>query len=303
MENGSSQITVRKPDWLKIKLPSGYGIKNYSKIRETLDTLNLNTVCEEAKCPNIHECWSTGTATFMVMGDTCTRGCKFCSVKTSAKPNPLDPNEPKNLSKAVNAFDLTYAVITSVDRDDLPDQGSVHFKECIVEVKKNNPNLIVELLIPDFRGDEICLNTIIESGAEVIGHNLETVERLTPKVRDRRATYRQSLAVLNYIKKISPKTFTKSALMLGLGEMDEEVLLAMDDLRKVGVSFLTLGQYLQPTKKHLNVNEFIAPQKFAWFEKQALAKGFLYCASGPFVRSSYKAGEFFIKSVIAKSDL
>ena len=294
-----AQTVQRKPDWLKIRLPTGEGIETYSKVKKTVGHLKLTTVCEEARCPNIQECWSGGTATFMVMGDTCTRGCRFCSVKTSAKPDPLDPQEPKNLSEAIGSFELKYVVVTSVDRDDLPDQGAGHFKECIEEVKKDHPNLITELLIPDFRGNEECLDTIIESDAEVIGHNLETVKRLQGSVRDRRATYDQSLKVLKYIKQKSKNIYTKSALMLGFGEKDKEVLQAMDDLRNVGVSFLTLGQYLQPTQKHLKVTEYVNPEKFKWFESQALKKGFLYCASGPFVRSSYRAGEFFIKNVVS----
>lgn len=296
----NSAQTMRKPDWLKIRLPTGEGVRTYSRIKKTVGTLKLATVCEEARCPNITECWSGGTATFMVMGDTCTRGCKFCSVKTSAKPGPLDPQEPKHLSEAIGNFELKYVVVTSVDRDDLPDQGAGHFKECIEQVRKDYPDLIIELLIPDFRGNESCLDTTIESKADVIGHNLETVRRLTPEIRDRRANYDQSLKVLKYLKQNSKNIYTKSALMLGLGEKDQEVLQAMDDLRKVGVSFLTLGQYLQPTSKHLDVYEYVAPEKFKWFEEKALGKGFLYCASGPFVRSSYKAGEYFIESVIKK---
>lgn len=294
-----AQLTVSKPQWLKVSVPKGHGIQNYGHIRELLDSLNLHTVCEEAKCPNMSECWSGGTATFMVMGDTCTRGCRFCSVKTSARPGPLDKREPENLSRAISSLSLRYVVITSVDRDDLQDQGAGHFRTCVEKVKQEHPKMTVELLIPDFRGETKYLDTIIASGAEVIGHNLETVERLHARVRDRRANYAQSLKVLEYIKKKSPTTFTKSALMLGLGEKEEEVLEAMDDLRAIGVDFMTLGQYLQPTAKHLAVEEFISPEKFDWYAQKAKEKGFLYCAAGPFVRSSYRAGEFFTENVVA----
>lgn len=296
----AAQVSVSKPRWLKIRPPTGQAINNYSAIRNALDQLGLHTVCEQARCPNINECWGGGTATFMVMGDTCTRGCRFCSVKTSAKPPPLDPQEPKNLARALSAFDLSYIVITSVDRDDLPDQGAGHFCSCVEKVRRQRPEMIVELLIPDFRGERDCIDTIISSGAQVIGHNLETVKRLQEKVRDRRANYAQSLGVLEYIKKKSPGTFTKSALMLGLGEREVEVLQAMDDLRTAGVDFLTLGQYLQPTARHLPIEEFIAPEKFEWYAQKAKEKGFLYCAAGPFVRSSYRAGEFFMENAVRK---
>lgn len=294
----SVQPAIGKPEWLRVRPPTGDGVNNYSKIRNSLDEFRLHTVCEEARCPNINECWSGGTATFMVMGDVCTRGCRFCSVKTSARPGPLDEHEPENLSRAISAFTLNYVVITSVDRDDLQDQGAEHFRKCVEKVKQRHPGLVVELLIPDFRGETACLDTIISGGAEVIGHNLETVQRLQAHVRDRRANYRQSLGVLEYIKGKSPRTFTKSALMLGLGENEGEVLQAMDDLRSAGVDFLTLGQYLQPTAKHLTVKEFIPPGKFAWYAGKAREKGFLYCAAGPFVRSSYRAGEFFVENVV-----
>lgn len=291
---------LQKPLWFKIRPPHGKEIEKYAGVREQLESLNLHTVCEEAKCPNINECWGTGTATFMVLGNTCTRGCRFCAVKTAAKGLNVDPFEPVKLARAIAAFSLSYVVITSVDRDDLQDQGAGHFVKCVREVKRQHPQLIVELLIPDFRGSTECIDTVLGGMAEVVGHNIETVERLQGTVRDRRAGYDQSLGVLEYIKQSSPETFTKSSIMLGLGEKEEEVLEAMDDLRGVGVDFLTLGQYLRPSKKHIEVKEFVRPEKFEWFAKEGEKKGFKYVAAGPMVRSSYRAGEFFVESIVRK---
>ncbi|MFH1588574.1 MAG: lipoyl synthase [Candidatus Diapherotrites archaeon] len=289
-----------KPGWLKVKIPTQNGIKNYSALSQTITKTKLNTVCTEARCPNMFECWSNKTASFMVLGNICTRGCRFCSVKTSKNGAPLDENEPKNLAKAVKEFNLGYVVITSVDRDDLADFGAGHFSKCVKEIKKQNPKIIIELLIPDFNGNKNCLDAIIKSNPNVIGHNIETVKRLQEKIRDRKANYSQSLNVLKYIKKNSPKTFTKSSLMLGLGETEKEILGVMDDLRKIKVDFLALGQYLQPTKKQLEVKEFVSPEKFEFYRQKALEKGFLFCASGPFVRTSYNANEFFIKKILAE---
>jgi len=290
-----------KPEWLKIHRPAGKTIQTYYSVQHTIQKKKLNTVCEEAKCPNLNECWSSGTATFMLMGDTCTRGCRFCSIKTAEKPAPLNPKEPQNLVESISNLKLNYVVLTSVDRDDLSDFGAEHFKKCVLAVKKSFREIKVELLIPDFNGNTNCLQKIIESRAEVIGHNIETVKRLQGKVRDRRANYKQSLAVLDFIKKNSD-AFTKSSLMLGLGETDKEILQTMDDLRKIDVDFLTLGQYLQPTKKQLEVIEFIHPEKFNYYAEKAKEKGFLYVASGPFVRSSYKAGELFVKNILERKN-
>jgi len=286
-----------KPPWLKIRPPT----EKFASVKDTLKKLNLVTVCEEAHCPNISECWSGGTATFMVLGDTCTRGCRFCNVKSARLGRPIDPDEPKKLAQAIGEWKLDYIVITSVDRDDLPDQGASHFAECIREVKKAHPSIIVEVLIPDFRGNGECLKTIIAAQPEVIAHNLETVKSLQRKARDIRANYEQSLSVLKTIKELSQKTYTKSSLMLGLGETDEEVLQAFKDLRAINVSVLTLGQYLRPSDWHLPVQEYVTPEKFEHFKKIAEQIGFLYCAAGPFVRSSYRAGELFMKNVISKS--
>lgn len=289
-----------KPDWLKIRLPSGTGIQKFASVKQTIKGFGLTTVCEEARCPNISECWSGGTATFMVLGDTCTRGCRFCHVKTSRYGQNVDVFESFKLGQAVKSFGLKYVVITSVDRDDLPDQGAMHFAACIKEVKKQNPQTLIEVLIPDFRASTKCLDTIIDAQPEVIAHNIETVKRLQAVVRDRHANYDQSLFVLDYVKKKSPDTITKSSIMVGLSETDQEVLQAMDDLRAIGVDCLTIGQYLQPSQKHLKVTEFVPPEKFELFKQKGMEKGFLYVASGPFVRSSYRAGEFFIENVVKK---
>lgn len=291
---------LRLPPWLKRTIPMG---KNYSKIKEQLRGLNLHTVCEEARCPNIGECWGGGehgtqTATIMLLGDTCTRGCRFCSVKTSRNPPPPDPNEPVNTAKAIASWGLDYIVLTSVDRDDLPDGGSNHFAETVREIKNRNKNILVECLCPDFRGDLKQVKTIVDSGLDVYAHNIETVEKLTPFVRDRRAQYRQSLYTLENVKKMNPDLITKSSIMLGLGETDEEVETTMKELRDAGVDCVTLGQYMQPTKRHLKVVEYVTPAKFKHWETAGQNMGFLYVASGPLVRSSYKAGEFFIASIL-----
>ncbi|KAI8122170.1 hypothetical protein FF38_05752 [Lucilia cuprina] len=298
-EKGENE-RLRLPPWLKTTIPMG---KNYAKIKTQLRELKLATVCEEARCPNIGECWGGGehgtqTATIMLMGDTCTRGCRFCSVKTARIPPPLDPNEPVNTAKAIASWGLDYIVLTSVDRDDLPDGGSKHIAETVKEIKKRNPNIFVECLVPDFRGDLECVKTIATSGLDVYAHNIETVEKLTPFVRDRRAHYRQTLKVLKEAKSFNPKIITKSSIMLGLGETDAEVEQTMQDLRDADVECLTLGQYMQPTKKHLKVIEYVTPEKFKHWEERGNEMGFLYTASGPLVRSSYKAGEFLITSIL-----
>lgn len=285
------------PEWLKIRPAS---TEKYSEIKQEINSLNLHTVCVEAHCPNITECWSGGTATFMVLGDLCTRGCRFCAVSKRAKGIEVDRLEPEKLARVVKKWGLDYIVITSVCRDDLPDQGAGHFARCISEIKKLNPNTIVEVLIPDFRDDIQCLRTIADAHPDVVGHNIETVQRLSPSVRDRRADYIQSLEVLAGFKRLDPSIYTKSAMMLGIGESDDEVIAALRDLRNSGVDFVAMGQYLRPTSRHLEVKEFVKPEKFRQFEKAALEMGFLYAASGPFVRSSYRAGEYFVKSIIER---
>lgn len=294
-KTGGGVNATPKPRWLKVKAPGG---PNYIRIKQTLRQRRLHTVCEEAHCPNIGECWDGGTATFMIMGDTCTRGCRFCAVKTAKQGLSLDPNEPKKVSESIGWMGLDYVVITSVDRDDLPDGGAGHFARVITQAKQDHPDLIVEVLTPDFQGRPEQIHAVAQAAPHVFAHNLETTRRLHPKVRDPRADYDQSLRVLQYVKENFTKIYTKSSLMLGCGETDDEVLEAMQDLRKAGVSFLTLGQYLRPSKKHLTVFEYVPPEKFEFFKAWGETFGFEYVASGPLVRSSYKAGEFYIKRKI-----
>lgn len=298
--NPSKKTHQPKPDWLKVRAPSG---ENYARIKNMLGDLKLATVCQEARCPNMGECWSGGTATFMLMGEVCTRGCRFCNVKTgNAKLGlpPVDPLEPEKVAYSISQMNLHYVVITSVDRDDMPDQGSDHFARTVKTIKKLDPKLIVEILTPDFRGDENLVRHLVGSKPDVFAHNVETVERLTPSVRDPRAKYRQSLRVLESVKEFDPSVYTKSSIMLGLGETDEEIIQTLKDLRAVDCDVVTFGQYLQPTTKHLKVIEYVTPEKFSQWQTLAEGMGFLYVASGPLVRSSYRAGEFFMKGIIEK---
>lgn len=288
----------KKPEWLRIRLPSG---QNYVIIRQTLASLGLHTVCEEARCPNIGECWGGGTATIMIMGDICTRGCRFCSV-TSGRPLFLDSEEPEKVAKAIKKWGLRYVVVTSVCRDDLPDGGANHIAKTIKSVKVQCPETIVEPLIPDLLGNRYALEKIIDAGPEVISHNIETIARLSPLIRDPRATYKQSLSVLQMIKDIDCKIYTKSSMMLGLGETEEEVIQVAKDLRSVGVDIVSMGQYLQPTIRHLPVKEYVSPEKFDSYRKRIEKMGFAYVVAGPFVRSSYKAGELFIKNMINRRE-
>jgi lipoyl synthase len=287
-------VRMRIPEWIRVRPPGG---ENYTHIKQTLRGMDLHTVCEEAHCPNLAECWNTGTATFMLMGAVCTRGCRFCAV-TSGRPGALDPMEPLKISKAIAELKLKYTVITSVDRDDLPDQGAQHFAQTIRTSKQLHPEGLIEVLIPDFQGDESLLRKIVDAKPDVIAHNIETVRRLTPGVRDRRANYDQSLTVLRNAKKLNPKQYTKSSIMLGLGETDAELEQAFADLRSAGVDVLTLGQYLRPSSWHLAVQEFVPPARFDELKKRAEAHGFLYVASGPLVRSSYKAAELFLQGLL-----
>ncbi len=286
---------LRKPDWLKIKIPSG---EDYLRVKKTLRTYNLNTVCEESSCPNVSKCWESGTATIMIMGNMCTRVCRFCDV-SSGRPSPLDPDEPKRVAEAIKQWNLRYIVITSVCRDDLEDGGAAHFAKTIKSVKLSCPNTIVEPLIPDFNYDSDSIKKIIESEPEVVSHNIETVRRLSSKVRDSRATYDQSLSVLKKIKEINPKIYTKSSFMVGHGETKEEVIQTASDLKSANVDVITAGQYLQPSLNHLPVVEYIHPEKFASYQKIFEEMGFLHVVVGPFVRSSFQAADFIekIKSV------
>ena len=289
--------SIQKPSWIKSQTPSG---ERYHGIKKLVKTLNLATVCESAACPNIGECWGGGTVTLMLMGDLCTRGCRFCNVKTGNPKKKLDEKEPEKVAFTLSRLDLDYVVLTSVNRDDLEDEGSGHFAKTVQLLKQRRPKLLIEVLTPDFSGKKAWLQKIISSKPDVFAHNIETVERLTPQVRDPRATYKQSLKVLEFVKKQDAGLYSKSSLMLGLGETDQEILSCMKDLRSVGCDILTLGQYLQPQKRHLPVRKFVTPEKFKEWKEKAESLGFLYCASGPLVRSSYRAGELFLSAFIKK---
>ncbi|CAK7231153.1 hypothetical protein SCUCBS95973_007813 [Sporothrix curviconia] len=309
---GRKKKVTRLPPWLKTDLPSPGVNENLRKIKSDLRGLGLHTVCEEARCPNLSECWggssrAAATATIMLMGDTCTRGCRFCSVKTNRNPAPLDPHEPENTAEALARWGLGYVVLTSVDRDDLADGGAHHFAETIRRIKQKKATLLVEALTGDFRGDLDMVQIVAESGLDVYAHNVETVEGLTPYVRDRRATFRQSLKVLAHAKQVrgggvdtANGLITKTSIMMGLGEQEEEVWDALRELRKANVDVVTFGQYMRPTKRHLKVERYVTPEEFEKWRLRALDMGFLYSASGPLVRSSYKAGEAFIENVLRK---
>ncbi len=310
---GRKKTITRLPSWLKTDLPSPGSNDNLRKIKADLRGLGLHTVCEEARCPNLSECWggssrAAATATIMLMGDTCTRGCRFCSVKTNRRPPPLDPHEPENTAEALARWGLGYVVLTSVDRDDLADGGARHFAETIRRIKAKKPTLLVEALTGDFAGDLDMVSIVAESGLDVYAHNVETVEALTPYVRDRRATFRQSLRVLAHAKAVrggvennsSSGLITKTSIMMGLGEQEDEVWEALRELRRANVDVVTFGQYMRPTKRHLKVERYVTPDEFELWRQRALDMGFLYCASGPLVRSSYKAGEAFIENVLRK---
>ena len=277
----------RLPEWLRLSLPTSSA---FTKTRALLNDLHLHTVCESAKCPNHWECWSKGTATFMIAGDRCTRACGFCAVST-AKPLALETDEPQRVAEATKRMGLKHVVITAVARDDLADGGAEHFRQTIEATRAANPGIVIEVLVPDFLDKDECIETVLAANPAIYHHNLETVRRLTPSVRHR-ATYDRSLSVLAKVKARRADVFTKSGLMLGLGETEAEVLAAMADLRAANCDILTLGQYLQPTLKHLPVVEFIHPDQFAKLGAQAEAWGFIHVASGPMVRSSYHAEEF-----------
>jgi len=288
-----------RPDWFRVPAPPPpTSDTKYTQLKEGLRELKLNTVCEEAQCPNIGECWNGGTGTIMLLGDTCTRACRFCAVKTSSTPAAADESEPFNTAKAIAEWGLDYVVLTSVDRDDMPDGGAAHFALTVDFIKVWNPSILVECLVSDFAGDLAAVESLAASGLDVYAHNIETVERLQPYVRDRRAGYRQSLSVLKHAKVANPSLYTKTSVMLGLGETRDEIVQTMRDLREAEVDVLTLGQYLRPSPAHLAVEDYVTPQAFA--ELQAIGEelGFKYVASGPMVRSSYKAGEFFLEHMI-----
>ena len=276
----------KKPSWLKVKAEFN---PNFHKVKEQVQSKQLYTVCEEAHCPNISECWSAGTATFMLMGSVCTRACKFCSVDTGNPNGWLDKDEPINIAKAVEAMMLKYVVITSVNRDDLPDGGAQHFANTVKFIKELNPDTAVEALTPDFKGQSSSIETIVNCGLEVFAQNIETVERLTHQVRDIRAGYQQTLDVLAESKRINPMVLTKTSIILGLGETDKEIEQTMDDLIDNKVDILTIGQYLRPTMNHHPIERWVTPEEFEKYREIGLKKGFLEIVSGPMVRSSYRA--------------
>lgn len=277
---------LRKPSWLRAKMPGG---GKFNAVRDNVREHRLATVCEESKCPNIGECWTAGTATIMVMGAVCTRACQFCSVDTGNPNGWLDPEEPANTARSVELMDLKYVVITSVDRDDLEDGGAAHYAACVAAIKHLRPQTGVEALTPDFDGRTELVEQVVDSGLEVFAQNVETVRRLTHPVRDPRAGYEQTISVLRHAKKHRPDVLTKTSLMLGLGESEEEILQTMDDLRAANVDILTMGQYLRPTKNHLAIERYVTPQEFDTYRQWGLERGFLEVVAGPMVRSSYRA--------------
>ncbi len=283
----------QKPSWLKARLPSGEG---YHEVKRTVRAHRLSTVCEEAMCPNIGECWGAGTATIMLMGSVCTRACRFCAVDTGNPRGWLDPEEPANTAETVRLMGLKYVVLTSVNRDDLEDGGASHYAACIREVKRVNPDTAVEALTPDFKGVLKDVETVLDSGLEVFAQNVETVRRLTHPVRDPRASYEQTLAVLEHAKRYRPDVLTKTSLMLGLGETDTEIQETLDDLRAIGCDIVTFGQYLRPTVNHLPVERYVTPEEFARYREWGLQRGFLEVVSGPLVRSSYRADKVLEKN-------
>ncbi len=310
----ASSSQIRKPEWLKVRAPGG---DSFLRIKDELRSLKLHTVCEEARCPNLGECWSVGTATIMVLGDVCTRGCKFCAIKTGNPRGVVDENEPEKVAGLIAQSHLEYVVLTSVDRDDLADQGAGHFARTVENIKRLAPHILVETLVPDFSGVTDCVETLVNSGVDVFAHNVETVERLQKKVRDPRAGYKQSLLVLKHAKEFfeskslkvvddtgvrpieAPRKFlTKTSIMLGLGETYDEIHQTLKDLREHAVDVVTFGQYLQPTKRHLKVEAYVSPEQFDHWAGVARDLGFAYVASGPLVRSSYKAGEYFLSNLL-----
>lgn len=284
--SGERPPAERKPDWLRVRIPSG---GRFREVRETVRTHRLATVCEESHCPNMGECWNNGTATIMVMGSVCTRACRFCAVDTGNPKGWLDADEPRGVAESVRLMGLRYVVLTSVDRDDLPDGGAAHYAACVRAIKASTPEVAVEALTPDFRGRMADVETVVDSGLEVFAQNVETVERLTHEVRDPRAGYDQTLDVLAHAKLHRPEVLTKTSLILGLGEEEDEILRTMDDLRARDVDLLTLGQYLRPTMNHLPVARWVPPEDFDRYREWGLERGFREVAAGPLVRSSYRA--------------
>lgn len=291
--SSEAQVFEPKPKWLRVKAPGG---SRFEAVKRNVGEHRLSTVCQESHCPNMGECWSNGTATIMLMGSVCTRACRFCAVDTGNPNGWLDLEEPQNTAKSVELMGLRYIVLTSVDRDDLDDGGAAHYAACVRAIKERTPHVVVEALTPDFDGDLLAIERVVDSGLEVFAQNVETVKRLTYDVRDPRAGYEKTLRALEHAKRHRPQVLTKTSLMLGLGETDEEILETMDDLRAIGVDILTLGQYLQPTRNHLKVQRWVTPEAFNQFRDIGLAKGFMEVAAGPLVRSSYRADRVFEKN-------
>jgi lipoic acid synthetase len=291
-------VDRHKPQWLKVPLPTG---PTYTELKGLVSNLRLHTVCQEAMCPNIGECWAHGTMTLMILGGICTRACRFCAVDTGNPRGWVDAEEPEHVAEAIHALNvrhqIKYIVLTSVDRDDLPDGGAAHFAQTVRRMKALCPDVKVETLTPDFQGDVKAVESVLDAGVDVFANNIETVRRLTPRVRDPRATYDQTLTVLAHAKRYRPDSLTKSSLMLGLGESDEEIREAMRDLRSVGVDILTLGQYLRPTRHHLPVERYVTPEEFAKYREWGYEAGFLEVFSGPLVRSSYRAERVFFEAM------
>jgi lipoic acid synthetase len=292
-------VPAPKPPWLKVRAPGG---ERYAELKATFRSLDLHTVCEEAHCPNVGECWSEGTATIMLLGDTCTRGCRFCAVTTGQPRGAVDVREPEYVARALSKMPLQYVVMTMVDRDDLIDGGAEHVSKTVSRLKELRPDMLVETLVGDFGGHRDAVHTTVDARPDVWAHNIEVVRRLQRTIRDVRCSYEQSLGVLGWAKARSPQTITKSSIMVGIGETDDEVLETMRDLRAVGVDIVTLGQYLRPSAKHVAVDRFVEPARFAQFADEGRAMGFAYVAAGPLVRSSYKAAEVFVRTTLLARD-
>lgn len=286
-------LKAPKPGWLKVRAPGG---ENYTRLKHTLRTLDLYTVCEEARCPNVGECWASGTATIMLLGHTCTRGCRFCAVTTGNPRGAVDPREPEHVARAIAQLSLRYVVLTMVDRDDLLDGGASHVARTVSALRGHCPELLIETLVGDFAGRRRDIDALLESAPDVFAHNVEVVRRLTPSIRDRRCDYDLSLGVLRHAKERAPERFVKSSIMVGVGETFDEVLETLSDLRAAGVDIVTLGQYLRPTPKHAPVERYVEPEEFDRYAAAAREMGFAFVASGPLVRSSYHAAEGFVQA-------
>lgn len=286
--NNFNKVYLKKPDWLRTKIPSG---EEFKQVFELLRKYNLSTVCQEARCPNISECWAKKSATIMILGRVCTRACRFCAVTTGNPKGYLDPEEPENVAKVIKKLDLGYVVITSVDRDDLKDLGSGHYARTVKLIKEKNPHTKIEVLIPDFNGREEFLKKIVEAKPYVLGHNIETTRRLTPFIRDKRCGYEKSLDVLKKVKMLDSKGITKSGFMVGLGENEEEIIATLNDLKDADTDIVTIGQYLQPTKRHIPVQKYYTPEDFKKFKEMGESMGLKFVFSGPLIRSSYHASE------------